>query len=87
MAQRMEIGSLQSDSVQRNANHTTMQVIAQDTGGAAYFNTNGLADAVAHVVDQGSYFYTVTYTPTNTATDENTAKFRSRSPAKTQATS
>jgi VWFA-related protein len=69
MAQNMELGSLQTDSVQRNANHTAMQVIAQDTGGAATINSNGLADAVAHVVDQGSYFYTITYTPTNTATD------------------
>jgi VWFA-related protein len=69
MAQNMELGSLQNDSVQRNANHTAMQVIAQDTGGAATINSNGLADAVAHVVDQGSYFYTITYTPTNTATD------------------
>ncbi len=69
MAQQMEIGSLQQDSVQRNANHTAMQVIAQDTGGAATVNTNGLSEAVAHVIDQGSYFYTMTYTPTNTATD------------------
>jgi VWFA-related protein len=69
MAQNMEIGSLQQDSVQRNANHTAMQVIAQDTGGAATVNTNGLSEAVAHVIDQGSYFYTMTYTPTNAATD------------------
>jgi VWFA-related protein len=69
MAQRMEIGSLQQDSVQRNANHTAMQVIAQDTGGTATVNTNGLAEAVARVIDQGSYFYTITYTPANTATN------------------
>jgi len=69
MAQRMEIGSLQQDSVQRNANHTAMQVIAQETGGAATVNTNGLSEAVARVIDQGGYFYTMTYTPTNTATD------------------
>jgi VWFA-related protein len=69
MAQNMEIGSLQQDSVQRNANHTAMQVIAQDTGGAATVNTNGLSEAVTRVIDQGSYFYTMTYTPTNAATD------------------
>ncbi len=69
MAQQMELGSLQQDSVQRNANHTAMQVIAQDTGGTATINTNGLSEAVARVVDQGSYFYTITYTPTNTATN------------------
>jgi hypothetical protein len=46
-----------------------MQVIAQDTGGTATVNTNGLAEAVARVIDQGSYFYTITYTPANTATN------------------
>jgi VWFA-related protein len=69
IAQNMEIGSLQQDSVQRNANHTAMQIIARDTGGVATVNTNGLSEAVAHVIDQGSFFYTMTYTPTNTATD------------------
>jgi hypothetical protein len=64
--------------VQRNANHTTMEVIASDTGGAAYFNTNGLSDAVAHVIDQGSYFYTMTYTPANTATDGKYRKIQVR---------
>ncbi len=61
--------SLQSDAIQRNADHTTMEEIARDTGGAAYTNTNGLTDAVAKVIDQGSSFYTMTYTPTNTAAD------------------
>ncbi len=64
---------LRDDARQRNADHTTMEEIARDTGGAAYINTNGLTDAVARVIDQGSYFYTITYTPTNTAND---GKFR-----------
>jgi hypothetical protein len=68
-AQHMETSSLLNGSVDRNARHTAMEVMARDTGGAAFFNTNGLADAVNHVVQQGSYFYTLTYTPTNTATD------------------
>jgi VWFA-related protein len=67
--QQGEINSLQTDSVQRNANHTTMDVIARDTGGEAIYNTNGLNDALARVVDHGSRFYTLTYTPTNTASD------------------
>ncbi len=45
--------------------HMTMDQIAQDTGGHAFYNTNGLADAVAKSIDAGSNFYTVTYTPTN----------------------
>ena len=67
---QQQIGKqIQDDAKQRNADHTTMEEIARDTGGTAYFNTNGLSEAVARVNNQGSYFYTITYTPTNTATD------------------
>jgi len=64
-----QIDSLQKDAVQRNADHTTMDVIAHDTGGEAFYNNNGLQDAVGRVLDHGARFYTVTYTPTNAASD------------------
>ena len=64
-----ETDSLQKDSVQRNADHTTMDVIAHDTGGEAFYNNNGLEGAVARVMDHGARFYTVTYTPTNPTND------------------
>ena len=66
--QQGEISSLQGDSVQRNGNHATMEQIAKDTGGQAFFNTNGLNDALARVMDDGSHFYTLSYTP-DTAAD------------------
>jgi VWFA-related protein len=68
-AQNAQIDSLQKDAVQRNADHTTMDVIAHDTGGEAFYNNNGLENAVARVLDHGARFYTVTYTPTNAASD------------------
>jgi VWFA-related protein len=68
-----ENNSVKFDAVQRNANHTTMDEIARDTGGKAFYNTNGLNDALAEIADQGSFFYTITYTPTDTAAD---GKFR-----------
>jgi hypothetical protein len=46
-----------------------MEEIAKDTGGAAFYGTNSLTDALARVADHGSYFYTLTYTSTNPATD------------------
>ena len=58
---------------ERNANHAAMELIAKDTGGAAFYNTNGLANALERVADHGSNFYTLTYTSTNPATD---GKFR-----------
>ena len=64
-----EKDTLQKDTVQRNADHTTMDVIARDTGGEAFYNNNGLQDAVDRVMDHGSRFYTVTYAPNNPAND------------------
>jgi VWFA-related protein len=58
---------------QRNANHAAMDLIAKDTGGVALYGTNSLSDALDHVIDHGSYFYTLTYTSANPATD---GKFR-----------
>jgi VWFA-related protein len=68
-ALNQETDSLQKDAVQRNADHTTMDVVASDTGGQAFYNTNGIEGAVSQVIDHGSRFYTITYTPTNTAND------------------
>ena len=68
-AQDAATGELWEDAKQRNANHTTMDEIARDTGGVAIYNTNGFNDALARVADQGSYYYTLAYTPTNTASD------------------
>ncbi len=47
------------------AEHSTMSEMAESTGGHAFYNTNGLAQAVAAAIDEGSNFYTLTYTPTN----------------------
>ena len=47
--------------------HSTMSEMAEATGGHAFFNTNGLAQAVAAAIDEGSNFYTLTYTPSNQA--------------------
>jgi len=45
--------------------HQTMNLIAADTGGHAFYNTNGLAGAVEKAIDSGSNFYTLTYSPTD----------------------
>jgi VWFA-related protein len=45
--------------------HSTMEDIAANTGGHAFYNTNGIAQAVHEVVDAGSSYYTLMYTPTD----------------------
>jgi VWFA-related protein len=42
----------------------TMQQIAEETGGREYLNTNGLKEAIADAVDNGSSYYTIGYIPT-----------------------
>ena len=46
------------------AEQATMQQIAEQTGGQPFINTNGLKEAVADAVDNGSSFYTIGYIPT-----------------------
>ncbi len=40
-----------------------MEQLADETGGKAYINTNGLKEAVAHAVENGSSYYTIGYVP------------------------
>jgi VWFA-related protein len=57
------------DSGQRNANYESMQTLADDTGGRAFYNTNGLDDALARAIDYGSHYYTLSYSPNNKKMD------------------
>jgi VWFA-related protein len=59
---------------QTASEHETMYAMAEDTGGQAFVNTNGLTQAVTKAIENGSNYYTLTYTPTNTVWD---ARFRS----------
>ncbi|HTZ89392.1 MAG TPA: VWA domain-containing protein [Alloacidobacterium sp.] len=43
--------------------HLTMDSEAKATGGAAFHNNNGLKEITEHILDSGSSFYTLTYSP------------------------
>jgi hypothetical protein len=47
--------------------------MADQTGGRAFINTNGLSEAISSAINSGSNFYTLTYSPTDPAQD---GKFR-----------
>jgi hypothetical protein len=51
--------------------HSTMDRMAEATGGRAFYNTNGLAQAVALALGSGANYYTLTYNPTNQRWDGN----------------
>jgi VWFA-related protein len=52
-------------AAQNSQENGTMSQMAEETGGQAFFNTNGLSDAVASAIAEGSSYYTLTYSPAN----------------------
>jgi hypothetical protein len=49
--------------------HSDIEDVAERTGGKAFFNTNGLKQAMAEVIETGSNYYTLAYTPSNKTWD------------------
>ncbi len=45
--------------------HIQLDMIAQATGGKAYYNSNALKEAIIGIVDNGSNYYTLAYATTN----------------------
>ena len=69
---------------QQNAEeHSTMRQMARDTGGQAFYNTNGLTEAVTEAVDLGSSYYTLTYAPSDSSFDGRYRKIQIELPQRT----
>jgi VWFA-related protein len=66
---QMTMGSLMADASRRANIMQQMHQLADDTGGKAVYNNNDLAGATSHAVDDGSHYYTLTYSPTNKKLD------------------
>ncbi len=49
----------------RDFQHMDLDNIAEQTGGRAYYNTNGLKQTLAYIVDNGSNYYTLAYATNN----------------------
>jgi VWFA-related protein len=47
------------------AAHLAMDQFARNTGGRAFYNTNGLGEAMGDAIANGSNYYTLAYTPDN----------------------
>lgn len=61
------LSQVNQDKSSRNrmAKDFSMDMIAEGTGGKAFYNTNGISDAFTRVLNHGSHYYTLTYTPNN----------------------
>jgi VWFA-related protein len=59
-------GNAEAKWTQKTAGeHDTMNEMAEETGGRAFVNTNGLTEAVQTAIEAGANYYTVAYSPSN----------------------
>jgi VWFA-related protein len=60
---------MQTGAVTRDSSHNAMDELAKNTGGQAFYNTNGLNDALTRVVNNGTRYYSLAYLPSNSKMD------------------
>lgn len=68
--------ALASVTKDRTSEYSTMDSIAESTGGHAYYQTNDLVGAVDEAMENGSTYYTMTYSPSNMKLDGGLRKIR-----------
>lgn len=56
-------------AVTRESSHNAMEELAKDTGGQAFYNTNGFNDVLTRVVNNGTRYYSLAYSPSNLKMD------------------
>lgn len=61
--------AVQDVEADRAFNQIAMEMLARDTGGHAFYNTNGLSEAMEQAVEEGSHFYSLAYVPSSSKAD------------------
>jgi VWFA-related protein len=56
---------MNAEDQERNGDQLNAQIMADQSGGHAFANSNGLANIIQDISSSGSHFYTLSYTPTN----------------------
>jgi VWFA-related protein len=68
-ATQYQTQSLDTESTERLQNSASLEELAKNTGGQSFTKTNGINDALDHVIKDGAYYYTLTYSPANKKMD------------------
>jgi VWFA-related protein len=77
------IGDVSSENAtQYSAIHNSMDLLAKNTGGQAFYNGNDLKGAIGRSMDMGSSYYTIAYTPSNSDWNGKLRKIEVRVPGK-----
>ncbi len=56
--------ALRDESQAKNSSNSTMDMLADETGGKAFYDQNDLSGIIGKVTDHSADFYTISYTPT-----------------------
>jgi VWFA-related protein len=64
-----QMTSMMAEDQQRNGEQSQMKRLAEETGGKAFVNTNGLSGVMAKINSESADFYTLSYTPTDAKMD------------------
>lgn len=70
---RDQITQMRSEQGELASSQASMEMLARDTGGEAYYGSNGLGNALLRVINNGARYYTISYSTTNPKMD---GKFR-----------
>lgn len=62
-------GAIRDESEERNSDQINAQLLAEQTGGRAFANMNGLSDVIDKVTSNSAHFYTLSYVPANARMD------------------
>lgn len=73
IAMKDQIEQMKLGASNRDLSHIAMEELAKDTGGQAFYNTNGLGSTVTRVINNGTHYYSLTYSPSKKTMD---GKFR-----------
>jgi VWFA-related protein len=69
LAESTDKGSTLNEGMDRNADQIDAQLLAEQSGGRAFANTNGLSEVIDKVTSDTGNFYTLSYVPTNAKMD------------------
>lgn len=64
-----QIQSSRTENWNRDSSHAVMEQLAKETGGQAFYNANGIGAAMERVIDNGTHYYSLTYSPANASVD------------------
>lgn len=67
------IAQIHSDQGDRASSQAAMETLAKDSGGEAYYDTNGLGNALLRAINNGARYYAISYPTSNPKMD---GKFR-----------